>query len=40
MENFKEAEWSSASNLEDHYRELEAKYDQQFGEENNSMPSV
>ncbi|XP_045158963.1 dnaJ homolog subfamily C member 21-like [Mercenaria mercenaria] len=36
MENYKEAEWSSASGLEDHYKELEAKYDQQFGEENES----
>lgn len=32
MENYKETAWSSAAHLEDHYKELEAKYDEQFGE--------
>ncbi|XP_052776271.1 dnaJ homolog subfamily C member 21-like [Mya arenaria] len=32
MENYQEAEWSSATGLEDHYLELEAKYAQQFGD--------
>ncbi|KAL4236348.1 DnaJ subfamily C member 21 [Mactra antiquata] len=33
MENYQEAAWSSTSTLEDHYKELEAKYDEQFGDE-------
>lgn len=31
LENYQEAEWSSASGLEDHYKLLEAAYDHQFG---------
>lgn len=37
MENYKEAAWSSASGLEDHYKELEAKYDEQFNESNSDV---
>ena len=32
MENYQEAEWSSAVGLEDHYKNLEANYAQQFGD--------
>ncbi|XP_052255931.1 dnaJ homolog subfamily C member 21-like isoform X2 [Dreissena polymorpha] len=32
LENYQEAAWSSASALEDHYQDLEAKYAQQFGD--------
>jgi hypothetical protein len=37
MENYKEAAWSSASGLEDHYKELEAKYDEQFNESKGTI---
>lgn len=44
LENYQEAEWSSATGLEDHYKALEAKYVEQFGDHHsdseNSNESV